>query len=70
MKKTQYITLRIFYVMMVITASLFLYIIWRGGPDNFGVINKLTFTTFVVGLASFLIWVTAIILEVKDRVGK
>ena len=55
---------------MFITAGMFLSIIWLGGPDSFGVINKLTFTSFVVGLASFLIWIVTIILEIRDRIVK
>jgi hypothetical protein len=55
---------------MLVTAGMFLSIIWRGGPDSFGLINKLTFTTFVVGLASFIIWIVTIILEIRNRVEK
>ena len=56
--------------MMFVCASLFTFMIWRGGPDYFDVIQKLTFTTFVVGLASFLVWIVTIILEIRDRVEK
>ena len=55
---------------MFITAGMFLSIIWRGGPDSFGTINKLTFTTFVVWLASFLVWIVTIILEIQDKIEK
>jgi hypothetical protein len=70
MKKIQYISLRIFLVLMFLTAGLFLAIIWKGGPDSFGVINKLTFTSFVAGLASFLVWLVTIILEIKEKIEK
>ena len=70
MKKIQYITLRVFLVLMFLTAGMFLSIIWRGGPDSFGVINKLTFTSFVVGLASFLVWLVTIIIEVRNKIEK
>ncbi|MFA6273750.1 MAG: hypothetical protein WC662_01175 [Candidatus Paceibacterota bacterium] len=70
MKKIQYITLRIFLVLMFITAGLFLSIIWQGGPDSFGVLNQLTFTSFVVGLASFLVWIVTIILEIRNKIEK
>jgi hypothetical protein len=70
MKKFQFFTLRIFLLMMISCAGLFLYMIWRGGPDNFGVVNKLTFTFFVVGLGSFLFWIVTIILEIKDKINK
>jgi hypothetical protein len=44
--------------------------IWKGGPDEFNIIAKLTFTSFVVGLASFLIWIVTIIIDIGDRIGK
>ena len=55
---------------MFVTAGMFLYMIWRGGPDSFGIINQLTFTSFVVGLGSFLVWITTVILEIKEKIGK
>lgn len=67
MKKLQYWTLRVFLTCMFLCAGLFLFMIWRGGPDSFDIISKLTFTSFVFGLASFLIWITTVILEIKDR---
>ena len=70
MKKIQYYTLRIFLVCMVITAGMFLYIIWQGGPDSFGLINQVTFTSFVIGFASFLVWIVTIILEIRDKIEK
>ena len=70
MKKIQYFTLRIFLFCMFITAGMFLSIIWEGGPDSFGLINKLTFTTFVLGFAAFLVWIVTIILEIRDRIEK
>jgi len=70
MKKIQYFALRIFLTLMFVTAGMFLYMIWRGGPDSFGIINQLTFTSFVVGLGSFLVWITTVILEIKEKIGK
>lgn len=70
MKKIQYYTLRIFLTMMVLCASLMLHMIWRGGPDEFDVINQLTISSFVIGLGSFLIWITTIIIEVKNNILK
>jgi len=70
MKKIQFYSLRIFLAMMFLTAGMFLYIIWRGGPDSFGVINQITFTSFVVGLASFLVWIVTIILEIRNKIEK
>jgi len=67
MQKLQKITLKIFLACMILCAGLFLFMIWRGGPDSFDIISKLTFTSFVFGLGSFLIWITTIILEIKDR---
>jgi hypothetical protein len=71
MKKLQYITLRLFLVMMVLCAGSFLNMIWRtGGPDNFDVINQLAITFFVIGLASFLVWIVTIILDIKNNIEK
>jgi len=55
---------------MFVTAGMFLFMIWQGGPDTFGLINKLTFTFFVVGLASFLVWLVTIILEIRNKIEK
>lgn len=55
---------------MVICASLVLFIIWSGGPDNFGLPNQLAFTFFILGLASFLVWIVTIILEIRHRIEK
>ncbi|MFA6397757.1 MAG: hypothetical protein WDK96_02840 [Candidatus Paceibacterota bacterium] len=70
MKKIQYITLRIFLVAMIVCAILFLSIIWSGGPDKFTIVNQLAITSFVVGLASFLVWLVTIILEIRNRIEK
>lgn len=71
MKTVQYITLRLFLIMMICCASLFLSMIWRsGGPDNFDIVNQLAVTSFVIGLASFLIWITTIILQIRDNIEK
>lgn len=50
------ISLKIFTVMMLSCASLALIGVWfgEGMPEYF---FKTIFTTFVIGLASFLIWV-------------
>lgn len=70
MKKIQYITLRIFLILMFLTAGMFLAIIWRGGPDSFGTLNKLTFTSFVIGFASFLVWIVTIIIDIRNKIEK
>ncbi len=56
--------------MMLVCASLFLFMIWRGGPDKFDIVSKSTFTSFVIGLASFLIWIVTIILDIKEKIEK
>ena len=70
MRKIQYIAFRLFLVMMFACAGLFLSIIWQGGPDEFTILNQFAITTFVVGLASFLIWFVTIILDIKDKIEK
>lgn len=47
-----------------------LFMIWRGGPDEFDIINRLALTFFIIGLFSFLVWITTIIIEIKDRLIK
>ena len=58
--------------MMLSTASLFLYFIWTlgPGPDEFTIINQTFFTTFVIGLASFLVWIVTVILDIKEKIEK
>jgi uncharacterized membrane protein len=70
MKKLQSISLKVFLIAMILCAEFVISIIWSGGPDNFGIINQLAFTLFVVGLASFLVWLVTIILDIKDRIEK
>ena len=55
---------------MIVCAILFLSIIWSGGPDKFTIVNQLAITSFVVGLASFLVWLVTIILEIRNRIEK
>lgn len=53
---------------MIATAMLALTLIWSAGPDKFGVPNQLMITTFIVGLASFLIWITTNIIEIRENI--
>ncbi len=53
-------------VACIIMASFF---IWSDGKE-FGTGNRLMMTFFIIGLASFLTWITTIIIEVKDKVVK
>ena len=53
---------------MVITAALALVLIWLS-PDDFGVANQSMITFFIIGLASFLVWLTTMILEIRDRLS-
>ena len=70
MKKLQFYTLRIFLACMVLCAILVLSIVWSTGPDHFTIVNQLAMSSFIVGLASFLVWLVTIILEVRDRIEK
>jgi len=72
MKKLQKATLRIFLSCMVITASLMLIVVWTtmtqpnsGGPHP---IMQYIFTFFIIGLASFLTWLTSMVIEIRDRI--
>ena len=48
------ISLRIFWAMMLSCAMLAITAMWIGEPSD--VHGKIIFTTFVIGLASFLVW--------------
>jgi hypothetical protein len=74
MKKLQKATLRIFLLCMVITAVLMLTAVWttmaepdKGGPHP---IMQYVFTFFIIGLASFLVWFTSMVLEIRDNLKK
>jgi len=54
---------------MILCACLAIFMIWNE-PKDFGVINQLTLTFFIIGLASFLTWITVIILEIKRGIEK
>jgi uncharacterized membrane protein YphA (DoxX/SURF4 family) len=68
MKKIQYISLRIFLVLMFVCAGLMLFMIWKGGPDEFNMLTQFTFSSFIIGLGSFLIWIVTIILEIREKI--
>ncbi|MFA7216401.1 MAG: hypothetical protein WC095_00215 [Candidatus Paceibacterota bacterium] len=70
MKKIQYYTLRIFLIMTFLCASTMLFMIWRGGPDEFDIVNRLALTFFIAGLFSFLVWITSIVIEIKNSLLK
>jgi hypothetical protein len=69
MKKIQKITLAVFLVAMLVCVDLALFLIWSV-PKEFTVVNRLLITFFVLGLASFLIWIVTIILDVRDKIDK
>lgn len=69
MKKIQKITLGIFLVAMIICVDLALFLIWSPSHE-FDIVNRLMVTLFIIGLASFLIWITTIIIEVRNKVVK
>lgn len=55
--------------MMGICASLVLVLVWSI-PGKFTVINQLAMTSFIIGLASFLVWIVTMIFEIRDRIDK
>ena len=61
----QKISLRIFFPAMYLCSSIVLFAIWAGDvvPEDY---FKLIPTFFVVGLASFITWIVAIIIELKN----
>jgi len=59
MRKIQKIALVVFLVCMVATASIVLYGVWAGAPDQPDtILPKIMVTFFVIGFASFLVWFT------------
>ena len=56
---------------MVITAVLMLTFVWSPGLEGEGQgpapIMRFVLTFFIIGLASFLTWFTAMIIEIRDR---
>jgi len=64
MKKIVY---KSFLVNMFLCASLFLAVIWGPKPPV-EILPQLVATTFVVGLASFLVWVTKVLWEIHTKV--
>ncbi len=65
----QKITLTIFFTCLFITAALVLYFVWSEGPptDTWG---QIAGTTFIVGLTSFLTWITESIYRMKVVANK
>lgn len=52
------ITLRVFLICLASCASLMIFLIWGGGPDepSLEVYFKIAATFFIIGLGSFLCW--------------
>ena len=69
MKKIQKITLAIFLISMLTCVDLALFLIWSPSHE-FNTVNRLLITLFIVGLASFLIWITIIIIEIRNKIEK
>ncbi len=69
MEKIQKIALGIFLTAMTLCASLVLGIIWMqpGVPEVF---PKTAASLFIVGLASFLVWLVMVVLEIRNRIEK
>ncbi|NCU28239.1 MAG: hypothetical protein EOM85_01035 [Candidatus Moranbacteria bacterium] len=68
-KKVQKVSLIFFLSCMIVCAGLVIFMVWNK-PQDLGVINQITLTSFVVGLASFLTWVTTIVIDIKKGIEK
>jgi hypothetical protein len=68
MKLTQRIALFCFLVCMLLCAVVALISIWSPFAEGFaaGVAGRLFATFFVVGLASFLVWITTIAIDLRS----
>lgn len=62
--KLEKISLRIFYVCMVLCATLFLIAMWTREENKW--LMSFVITFFVVGLANFLIWLPIVIYKLID----
>lgn len=66
MEKIQKIALGIFLTAMTLCASLVLFIIWaQPGKEAF---PKTAASLFIVGLASFLVWLVTVVLEIRGKI--
>lgn len=61
------ISFNIFLTCMFVCAALVLAIVWGPKPPM-EILPQLAATAFVIGLSSFLLWGTRILLEIRDRV--
>ena len=68
-KKIQTVSLIVFLFSLTSCASLMIFILWKNS-DVFNNLNRLAITFFIVGLASFLIWFTTTIIEIKKGIEK
>jgi hypothetical protein len=68
---TRTISLRVFLLCLIVCASMVLIAIWVGKDDAFGeAYFKTTATLFIVGFASFLIWFSMTLLEIRMLLRK
>jgi len=60
-----------FLACMVLCAVLVLWIVWseRGTPP-LPFIPQLAATAFVIGLAAFIVWITGMVIAIRDAVDK
>ena len=65
----QRIALRLFYYMMFPCAALVITFIWAGGPPD-PIYGQIVATLFVVGLASFLTWLTLLLVDVRGHIAQ
>ena len=59
------VTSRLFLMCLVSCASLVLFLIWSGGPDN-EVYFKIAATFFIIGLGSFLSWLVTFYYNLRN----
>ena len=56
---------------MICCASVITFLVIVGGPDSgWMLLLKTAQILFILGLACFLIWITTIILEIRDKIEK
>ena len=65
----QRITLSVFTFCLFACASLIFFLVWNGGPPESPLLFQSAASFFIVGLASFLLWFCATLLELKDKIA-
>lgn len=64
------ITYKVFLTSMFFTAGMFLFLMWTGFNDQVSrsPLPQIMFTSFTIGLASFLLWITRVLSDIRKDI--